>query len=535
MVFRVVTDGNLIGQPGDVLLQQSDWNDWFTWHTLFHVKVIQLDGSHIHVGGVKIACAGMTPANAHTTLPLEFALLPNTWFSIGQSENYYETLNELGEEYRTYFLSSLQDGAYDLTILNRHHNEAVLTNSLLRSIDMERVRNRFHRLAHGNPSLTPFAFKYIFPPSDQPENQPLELSFRVTPNSKPPSNVHVLIGRNGVGKTRCFDLLSRSFLGLTTVDGNSSGSIEPLNRTMFLTPRHQFAGLVTVSFSPFDSHGPLVHENDTRINIRYDYVGLIREIARPVPNESTVGPYPEPEQEHHTIKSRSELSQDFVLSVAACREGVRARRWARALNALEADPLFADANVSILADENVEDWREQASRLFRKLSSGHSVVLLTITKLVELVEEKTLVLIDEPEGHLHPPLLSAFIRALSDLLIDRNGVAIIATHSPVVLQEVPKECVWIMNRSGRNVDFDRPPIETFGEHVGTLTREVFNLEVMQTGFHRMISEAVNGSSYEETLELFGDRLGAEALGLVRVLSLANLNLQNEVDNDEDET
>jgi hypothetical protein len=36
-----------------------------------------------------------------------------------------------------------------------------------------------------------------------------------------------------------------------------------------------------------------------------------------------------------------------------------------------------------------------------------------------------------------PPLLAAMMRALSDLLVDRNGVAVVATHSPVVLQEVP--------------------------------------------------------------------------------------------------
>jgi predicted ATP-dependent endonuclease of OLD family len=65
-----------------------------------------------------------------------------------------------------------------------------------------------------------------------------------------------------------------------------------------------------------------------------------------------------------------------------------------------------------------------------------------VTRLVESVEERTLVLLDEPESHLHPPLLSAFVRALSDLLVNRNGAAIIATHSPVVLQEVPRECVW---------------------------------------------------------------------------------------------
>lgn len=45
---------------------------------------------------------------------------------------------------------------------------------------------------------------------------------------------------------------------------------------------------------------------------------------------------------------------------------------------------------------------------------------------------------DEPEEHLHPPLVAAFIRALSNLLTYRNGVGIVATHSPVIVQEVPK-------------------------------------------------------------------------------------------------
>lgn len=75
---------------------------------------------------------------------------------------------------------------------------------------------------------------------------------------------------------------------------------------------------------------------------------------------------------------------------------------------------------------------------FEKLSSGHKVILLTVAKLIELVEEKTLVLMDEPEEHLHPPLVAAFIRALSNLLTYRNGVGIVATHSPVIVQEVPK-------------------------------------------------------------------------------------------------
>ncbi|PJN92440.1 hypothetical protein CNY89_29680, partial [Amaricoccus sp. HAR-UPW-R2A-40] len=74
----------------------------------------------------------------------------------------------------------------------------------------------------------------------------------------------------------------------------------------------------------------------------------------------------------------------------------------------------------------------------KKMSSGHAIIILTLTQLVAQVQEKSLVLMDEPESHLHPPLLSAFIRSLSRLLHRQNGVAIIATHSPVVLQEIPR-------------------------------------------------------------------------------------------------
>ena len=59
----------------------------------------------------------------------------------------------------------------------------------------------------------------------------------------------------------------------------------------------------------------------------------------------------------------------------------------------------------------------ESYKIFNGLSSGHKIVLLTITKLVEMVSEKTLVILDEPELHLHPPLLSSFIRSLSHLLI----------------------------------------------------------------------------------------------------------------------
>lgn len=517
MVFRVVDSALAASKGNEVLLVVDRWNDWFIWVTQFHVIVVKADGTRVSVGDVKIAFAGMTrdAPIASTFLPITFSHLEAPWFSIGQNENYYETLNDLGDEFRDAFLFNLRDVAWDLALLDENAGEEVLRKSLLRDIDLERVRRRFHALATGNLALTNFAFKFRLPPDARMEGPPVELTFQVVPDSLPPSNVHVIIGRNGVGKTRCFDHLSRTFLGLRTREGNSPGALEPLgDLAQLIGESHGFAGLVTVSFSPFDEYGPLVVPA-ANLSVKYSYIGLIREAAEAVENRGTDDQNPGT----LTIKGRSELTKDFLKSLEACRIGARRKRLVTAFEILEADPLFEEANPGAVLDDASEGWEARARIWFRRLSSGHSVVLLTIMRLVELVEEKSLVLIDEPEGHLHPPLLSAFIRALSGLLINRNGVAIIATHSPVVLQEVPKSCAWVLNRSGLSARADRPDLETFGENAGVLTREVFGLEVVQTGFHRMISDAVLAGGYDGAMGQFGNRLGGEARSLVRALSI----------------
>ncbi|WP_243157383.1 AAA family ATPase [Clostridium perfringens] len=114
-------------------------------------------------------------------------------------------------------------------------------------------------------------------------------------------------------------------------------------------------------------------------------------------------------------------------------------------------------------------------KFFRRLSSGHMIIILSLTALVDSVHEKTIVLIDEPETHLHPPLLSNYIRTLSFLLLKKNAIAIIATHSPIVIQEVPKSCVNRITRDGDDIHFEDVILETFATNTDSLTREIFGL------------------------------------------------------------
>jgi predicted ATP-dependent endonuclease of OLD family len=183
---------------------------------------------------------------------------------------------------------------------------------------------------------------------------------------------------------------------------------------------------------------------------------------------------------------------------------------------LESDPNFKDADIKFLIDiEDDDDFKSQAYSIFNRLSSGHKIVLLTITRLIETLQEKSLVLIDEPEAHLHPPLLSAFVRALSELLITTNGVAIIATHSPVILQEVPKSCAWKLRRIGAEAIAERLKTETFGENVGILTNEVFGLEVTNSGFYKLLNKvAEENDSYDDALNYFDGQLGMEARAIL---------------------
>jgi AAA domain, putative AbiEii toxin, Type IV TA system len=518
--MRFVVDNIVPPEDAPVfVLLKDNWNDWFIWYTMYSVFAVMPDGSRLQLGSVKIGQKGMSPSNAVTQLPSVFTELDSSYFSIGQTENYYETLISLGDGRRDSYLTAIRDCAYSPRILDENEYESVLQNSLLRDIPYSRVRSRFYRLARGEAALTNYSFEFKLPIDPEALTPPPALLFEVKPDALPATNIHVLIGRNGVGKTRCFDLLARTFLGIAAensqqLTGRLKNVASPFTSdnpglSFPVTDDPGFAGLVTVSFSAFDNKGPLV--SSATIAKRYAYVGLVQMQAAH-PNVGIPGTVPR-------VKTLPELAREFADSVMICREGVRRGRWKKALKTLEADPLFAEANVSALADDNSTGVHNRAQRLFEQLSSGHAAVLLSLTRLVEFVEEKSLVLIDEPEGHLHPPLLSAFVRALSDLLINRNGVAIVATHSPVVLQEVPRSCVWKLGRAGREARADRPEIETFGENVGVLTREVFGLEVTQTGFHKLIAEKSWGRDYDAILTLFGNQLGAEGRGLARALSL----------------
>ncbi len=509
MFFQVLEYGDRPPRDsvGSAYLLTDNWDDWFKYNTLYQLIVFDDEGVRYDIGGVKIGQFKMEKDQRRPNLPKNFDELSDDFFSLGQDDSYYEDMNKLGDERRDFVLRGLRDMAFDLDRFSRAREENVTGVSLLRYVTPATVQGQFARMSRGGARLSKYHFSYTPPKPRRAAVDAPTFSFDVEPGSNPPTNVHVIIGRNGVGKTHLLNNMTQAIVAPNSraADvGLFSGDPEELLEEQI------FSNLVSVSFSAFDSFEPLPNRQNKSEGVLYTYVGLKR-----IDNSDKARKL--------VPKSPARLATEFANSVLVCRQGARGPRWRRALKTLETDRVFSDAEVVGLATDELDadELKNEARRIFDLLSSGHKIVLLTITRLVETVEERTLVLLDEPEAHLHPPLLAAFVRALSDLLVNRNGVAIIATHSPVVLQEVPASCCWKVRRIRDRAIAERPEVETFGENVGILTREVFGLEVTQSGFHKLLTQEVrNGSSFTAIVRKFGDELGGEARALVRALIAA---------------
>lgn len=479
--FVVVGKGNWpVKTAGTFTLVIDDWDDYH-FKTLF-MLYFGLGDDVTEIGSVKVAPHDMKEYDAHTDLPKQFSDLKHPFFSLGQDREYYEALMKLPGGIGKVALRSLRDVAQNAALLEEARSAQVFSTSLLRQVPIQTITTQFRRIIEGKPALTPYRFSYsstlqtIAAP-------PLQLEFSVSPNASPPTNVPVLIGANGVGKSK----LLRDFVSAASGSPEAVGIFrDEITPGLSSHSETTFVNVVHVAFSAFDREGIALSGPPNRLTVHA--VGLSQQASE-------------------------SLEDQFVNSLLVCSKGRRRSRWLAAIDTLSrADRILTETLLGDLLDSDQRGPNPiDARETFESMSSGHKIALLTVTRLVELVEERSLVLLDEPETHLHPPLLSALTRAISDLVIDRNGVAIVATHSPVVLQEVPRSCVWMLQRSGDDFRASKPQTETFGESVSRLTSEVFHLDVNRTGFNEVLRELIaqNSGSAESVMEALDEQLGSE--------------------------
>jgi predicted ATPase len=514
MNFKIIQRSSFPNPPAanTVYLEIDHWND-FSFITMFHMYYCDPTGNKTTIGAVKIGFKGQTEEHStYSTLPPEFPALDQNYFSLGQDVKFYRRMAELPGEIGKDILGSLRDIVLHSDIIDEIKGESVFGASLLRDVTRSVIKGQFMRALTGSADCTDFIFRFDRLTSES--HAGISLDFSVDVDSTPSTNIHAVIGRNGVGKTT----LLNGMIDAITKRPNEAKFYNLETEPESQIGEDYFSSLVSVSFSAFDPFNPPNEQPDPAKGTCYFYIGL---------KDSK---YPD---HHRTI---TDLRADCVKALTGCFRNVgKTTRWLNAIEKLGSDENFAAMDLTQLhstylrlratkandqpdSEGFLKQYAAEVDKYLSRMSSGHAIVLLTTTRLVETVQEKTLVLLDEPESHLHPPLLSAFVRALSDLLHDQNGVAIIATHSPVVLQEIPRSSVWKIYRVGSDVSVARPKIETFAENVGMLTSEVFSLEVSRSGFHELLQRSVKeGATFDDVIKRYDNQLGLEGRAILAAL------------------
>lgn len=162
--------------------------------------------------------------------------------------------------------------------------------------------------------------------------------------------------------------------------------------------------------------------------------------------------------------------------------------------------------------------RVQVEDSYHPLSSGQ----LTFFKFALLcclyIENGSFVLMDEPETHLHPNLISEFVELLDYLLEHTGSQAILATHSAYFVREVPKEQVHVFQqRENGIVSVDQPRLRTFGATVDSISQFVFG-EDAEIRLVDKVYEKVKGRDFASVDAELSDQLSLSALmGLRRKL------------------
>ena len=501
MIFKLSSGGGTPCKKNTIFLNTDNWDD-HCFKTTFHAIYCDNKGINHELGTIKIGKEGMgAGGRVSEYLESEFESLPDGFFSLWQTAEAYKRVIDCEKESHFKILKALKDIAYDSSLYDRYSCEQVLSSSLFREVSHSLYIRQFRRIARGEAILTAFNFTYLIK-NDNPYVDTCSLDFSVSPDVMPPTNVHAIIGSNGIGKTTLIKQMIKSICK----NDNSYGMFRYADTVG--SDGGNFENVICISFNPFDDYSEIEYCSKS-----FKYIGIKKEYE-----PYDIDAY---EDGHAELSLLGDLKNTFIDSLKNCLADYTKKDDLREiLQMLETECNFLSTNYKFELDVDklaVNDLHS-AEMFFNQLSAGHKVILSIIARCIDVLVEKSIVFIDEPENHLHPPLLSSLIRGISKMLIKRNGVAIISTHSPIVLQEIPSSCVWHLFREGATLYAERPSIETFGTNIGVLTNEIFGYEVKMTGFNMMLQNAVDKyDDYDDVLSEFNYQLGDEAKSIVRIM------------------
>ena len=114
------------------------------------------------------------------------------------------------------------------------------------------------------------------------------------------------------------------------------------------------------------------------------------------------------------------------------------------------------------------------------LSSGELSFGLRSIDLLDKIQDNSIVLIDEPEVHLHPKWIKSYVSLLDELFSNVKSHFIITTHSPVLVNNVYASNLIVLRRERDLIKQIKVNINPFAKELDELLKEVFYTDITQT-------------------------------------------------------
>lgn len=509
MIFYIVNKpwevGTFTRKYPCVELSADNWND-YGFETSFSLYYFKKKGIKKHIGEVKIH----TFENPYTriVMPNSFDKLTESYCSLGQSMNYYRQLSLLPVEIYQEILIGLNDIVFNKDIYEKFPNEQGITDSLFRSSEANKVfksaYDKYFLDKEVEDEIFNFNFKYI-PPYSPFENI---INFNFEQNSFLPNRMNILVGKNGTGKTQ---LLSKFADALCGKSEKAAELFEPSQIPLF-------SKVIAVSFSAFDDFRKPYEREESQSNLVDEYLRefdeetedkKIEKLSKKRKLNNYV--YCGIQDDNGKTLSLRELKQNGQRNLLKIKE--------RDLNSKNRINYLKKWKEVLLNIEIPLNYLDTPDEIFNSnLSSGQNILVSIITEVIANIENESILLFDEPELHLHPNAVSNLVRMLYHLLEDFNSYAIISTHSPLIVQEIPSIYINKFERTEEDILLiNKLSTETFGENISAIVNEIFNVREVESNYKSLLKKAISNKSFEEITEMFPNGLSLHAMTYLNII------------------
>lgn len=454
------------------LVFNDNWND-YGFSTWFHLWYLKSSADKMSLGDIKIM---HRDNNAFSHMPDSFNSLDESFCSLGMKMGLYKSLlDNFGKEGAKMVLGALQDSATNPLVKERYRDTPAFKQSLLREISAQQVLEDALFLIENEDPDKVYSIGYFFTPPYK-KNCITEWKVKFDFDAPKYKRVVAIIGENGVGKTQ---MLSGMLKDLT--DNNERAfSHKPLLKS-----------ILVLCSSEYDPYKSIKKEDETYTVRKLSVV-----------------------QDEHVNEKLEESIAAIIKRGTFLLNGDMLRMDQHYMRLL-LEQLGEDVK-GLLIEESQEDVtkppkvclnKKLLHWLVEKFSTGQLQVFTLITHVCAYIHLNSLVVLDEPETHLHPKLVTDFFVCLGELLDVFSSYAIVPTHSPLVVRECVNRNVFLMKRTKENnVQIGIVPFRTFGQDITTLYENIFGYQEDKTFFYHVVKELSEKrhASYEKVIDQLVD-------------------------------